>query len=99
MNDKLATTKVKLYQTFPIMQTLSAQLSWSHLKLEDDKKIRFYLWAYEHDFVVILQKLGNTSSYLVTSFYIDNQRKRDIFQRKFEDYQNGTDIRLRGEWF
>lgn len=67
---------------------------------EDNKKIRFYLWAYEYDFVVILQKLGNTSSYLVTSFYIDNQRKRDIFQKKFENYQNGADIRLKGcEWF
>lgn len=67
---------------------------------ENSSKIRFYLWAYEHDFVVILQKLGNTSSYLVTSFFIDNQRKRDIFQRKFENYKNGIDNRLRGcEWF
>jgi hypothetical protein len=67
---------------------------------EDNRKIRLYLWAYEYDFVVILQKLGNISSYLVTSFYIDNQRKRDIFQKKFEDYNSKVDDRLYNcEWF
>lgn len=67
---------------------------------EDNGKIRLYLWAYNYDFVVILQKLGNSSSYLVTSFYIDNQRKRDVFQKKFEDYINRVDSRLNGcEWF
>ena len=59
-----------------------------------------YLWAFENDFVVILQKLGNSSSYLVTSFYIDNQRKRDIFQKKHDDYNNKTDSKLSNcEWF
>jgi len=68
--------------------------------LEDNGKIRLYLWAYNYDFVVILQKLGNGSSYLVTSFYIDNQKKRDKFQKKFEDYTNKIDIRLDNcEWF
>lgn len=68
--------------------------------LEDTKKIRLYLWAYNKDFVVILQKLGNKSSYLVTSFYIDNQKKREKFQKKFEDYINQRDIRLEGcKWF
>ncbi len=67
---------------------------------EDTGKIRLYLWAFEVDFVVILQKLGATSSYLVTSFYIDNQKKRDVFERKYKDYQNKKDIRLNGcEWF
>ena len=59
-----------------------------------------YLWAFENDFVVILQKLGNSSSYLVTSFYIDNQRKRDVFQTKHDDYNNKIDGRLNNcEWF
>ena len=67
---------------------------------EDNGKIRLYLWAYNYDFVVILQKLGNSSFYLVTSFYIDNQKKRDKFQKKFEDYINKVDRRLNGcEWF
>jgi len=67
---------------------------------EDTKKVRLYLWAFEVDFVVILQRLGNSSSYLVTSFYIDNQKKRDVFEKKFNDYQDKKDSRLSGcEWF
>ena len=67
---------------------------------EDTGKIRLYLWAYEVDFVVILQKLGATSSYLVTSFYIDNQKKRDVFEKKFNDYKARRDLRLSScEWF
>jgi predicted nuclease of restriction endonuclease-like (RecB) superfamily len=38
---------VKFYQTFPIVQTLSAQLSWSHylqiLKVEDEDARRWYI--------------------------------------------------------
>ncbi len=38
---------VKFYQTFPIVQTLSAQLSWSHylliLKVEDNKAKEWYI--------------------------------------------------------
>ena len=68
--------------------------------VEDNGKIRLYLWAFRYDFVVILQKLGNSSSYLVTSFYIDNQKKRDRFEKKYNDYLNKVDIRLNNcEWF
>lgn len=68
---------------------------------EDNRKIRLYLWAYEEDFAVILQKIGTSnSSYIVTSFYIDNVNKRDAFQRKYESYVNNNDIRLVNcEWF
>ena len=68
---------------------------------EDNNKIRLYLWANENDFAVILQKIGSTnSSYVVTSFYIDNQNKRDKFERKFINYQNRSDMRLNNcEWF
>lgn len=67
---------------------------------ENDRKIRLYLWAFECDFVVILQKLGHSSSYLVTSFYIDNERKKNIFQRKYNNYTNEVDDRLYDcEWF
>jgi len=38
---------VKLYKTFPIVQTVSAQLSWSHylliLKIEDDRAREWYI--------------------------------------------------------
>ncbi len=67
---------------------------------EDNRKIRLYLWVYEKDFAVILQKLGSSSSYLVTSFYIDNQNKRDAFSRKYENYIENRDNRLDNcEWF
>lgn len=68
---------------------------------EDNSKIRLYLWAFENDFAVILQKIGITnSSYVVTSFYIDNQNKRDAFGRKHENYINNIDNRLENcEWF
>lgn len=67
---------------------------------EDNRKIRFYLWAHNHDFLVILQKIGATESYLVTSFYIDNNRKRNTTQRKYDEYIAKSDSRLNGcEWF
>ena len=64
------------------------------------KPIRLYLWLYEKDFVVILQKLGRSSSFLVTSFYITHNAKRDDFQKYYEDYINSKDPDLKGcEWF
>jgi len=67
---------------------------------ENNHKIRLYLWVHNHDFLVILQKLGNTESYIVTSFYIDNDRKRDKTQKKYDDYIARTDSRLSNcEWF
>ena len=82
-------------------------LNYNHVKIklfyhyEDNNKIRLYLWAYDNDFAVILQKIGSrNSSYVVTSFYIDNQNKRDAFERKFIKYQNSNDTRLEScEWF
>ena len=82
-------------------------LNYKHVKIklfyhyEDNNKIRLYLWAYDNDFAVILQKIGITnSSYVVTSFYIDNQNKRDTFERKFIKYQNANDTRVEScEWF
>ena len=64
------------------------------------KPIRLYLWAEDEDFVVILQKLGKSSSFLVTSFYITHQRKRDDFQKYYQDYTAKTNSDLKGcEWF
>lgn len=62
--------------------------------------IRLYLWLYEKDFVVILQKLGASSSFLVTSFYVDHEAKKDDYQESYENYNNGIDGELLGcEWF
>jgi hypothetical protein len=64
------------------------------------KPIRLYLWLYEKDFVVILQKLGASSSFLVTSFYIDHEDKKDDYQAYYENYINRMDAELAGcEWF
>ena len=64
------------------------------------KPIRLYLWAYDEDFVVILQKLGKSSSFLVTSFYITHADKRRDYQDNYETYCDGKDVKLNGcEWF
>ena len=64
------------------------------------KPIRLYLWAHNEDFVVIMQKLGNSSSYLVTSFYITEIYKRQSYQKWYLEYRAGTNSRLSGcEWF
>lgn len=69
---------------------------------ESNCKIRLYLWLEQDDFVVILERIisQTQTAYIVTSFYIDNQRKRNIFTQKYNDYIGNADSRLRGcEWF
>jgi hypothetical protein len=67
---------------------------------ESSGKIRLYLWAFEVDFIVILQKLGSSSSYLVTSFYIDKNYNKNIYTKRYEAYKNQKDINLKScEWF
>jgi len=64
------------------------------------KPIRLYLWLYDKDFVVILQKLGKSSSFLVTSFYITNDAKREDYQKFYDEYRKGSNRDLIGcEWF
>ena len=70
-----------------------------HRENNKKKNIRLYLWAHEEDFVVILQKLGRSTSFLVTSFYITHTGKRGDYQQRYENYIN-TDDDLEGcEWF
>jgi len=67
---------------------------------ESNRKIRLYLWLENKDFVVILQKLGSKSSYLVTSFYIDQKYKRKTYEKRYENYINKKHPKLIGcEWF
>ena len=64
------------------------------------KVIRLYLWAYNYDFVVIIQKLGKKASYLVTSFYIDKKYNKKIYEKRYNDYINNKDEKLKNcEWF
>ncbi len=70
-----------------------------HRESNRKRDIRLYLWAYNFDFVVILQKLGKSSSFLVTSFYIDHQGKRNDYEKRYENYVS-EDVDLEGcEWF
>lgn len=58
---------------------------------ESNMNIRLYLWAFNHDFTVIMQKLGKSSSFLVTSFYIDYKGKKDDFEKRYNNYLNNID--------
>lgn len=57
---------------------------------ESNKRIRLYLWAFNNDFTVIMQKLGKSSSFLVTSFYIDHKGKKEDFEKRYNDYLKNT---------
>ncbi len=71
-----------------------------HQESNNKRDIRLYLWAHQHDFVVILQKLGKSASFLVTSFYMDQARKRFDYQQRYEAYVSGTVSVLKGcGWF
>lgn len=64
------------------------------------KAVRLYLWAYQKDFIVIIQKLGKSSSHLVTSFYIDKNYNKNIYEKRYQNYLSRKDINLYGcEWF
>lgn len=64
------------------------------------KPIRLYFWAHQNDFVVIVQKLGLSDCYLVTSFYITEKYKRDTYRSWYLKYQNKMDPQLHNcEWF
>nr|WP_249206150.1 hypothetical protein [Helicobacter kayseriensis] len=69
---------------------------------EKTGQIRLYLWLYQYDFVVILEKIITSSkkAFIVTSFYIDNLKKKNSFQKKYIDYIAKNDKRLINcEWF
>ncbi|MCU7940630.1 MAG: RlfB protein [gamma proteobacterium symbiont of Bathyaustriella thionipta] len=70
-----------------------------HQESNQKRNIRLYLWAYDNDFIVILQKLGRSRSFLVTSFYIDQPRKRDDYERRFQNYISGDPDLNNCEWF
>lgn len=64
------------------------------------KVVRLYLWAQNKDFVVIIQKLGKSSSHLVTSFYIEKNYNKSIYEKRYQNYIMKKDMNLKGcEWF
>lgn len=64
------------------------------------RPIRLYLWAHQRDFVVIVQKLGASRAFLVTTFYITETYKRTSYNKLHKEYTSGTNPVLNGcEWF
>lgn len=62
--------------------------------------IRLYFWAHQNDFVVIVQKLGTSDAFLVTSFYITETYKRASYDKWYNEYVQGNKPELHGcEWF
>ncbi|QKF83360.1 hypothetical protein [Halarcobacter ebronensis] len=47
-------------------------------------KLRLYIWAKSHDYVVIIEKLNRNSSFLVTAFYIDDNYNKSTYQDRYE---------------
>ncbi|RXJ55430.1 hypothetical protein [Candidatus Marinarcus aquaticus] len=47
-------------------------------------KLRLYIWAKSHDYVVIIEKLNINSSFLVTAFYIDDNYNKSTYQDRYE---------------
>ncbi|WP_044406082.1 hypothetical protein [Thiomicrospira microaerophila] len=70
-----------------------------HRETNRKKDIRLYLWAFEEDFVVILQKLGRSSSFLVTSFYLDHEGKKRDFNARYQNYLKTDPELFECEWF
>lgn len=54
-------------------------------------KLRLYIWAKDHDYVVIIEKLNSNSSFLVTAFYIDEKYNKKTYQDR---YENSGDLNL-----
>ncbi|MDC5133985.1 hypothetical protein OHW36_16360 [Acinetobacter baumannii] len=104
--------KVKVVERYPDLKR-ATRICWikeiienytdDHIKYFYSKhhtgKIRLYLWAYDHDFLVILQKLGRSESILVTSFYITHDGKRDELDEQYQEYKNGKSELVNCEWF
>lgn len=77
-----------------------------HIKLfycyESNRTIRLYLWLYEYNFVVILEKaqMQEKIAFIITSFYIDNEKKQKSFEQKYKNYKEKSDAKLKDcEWF
>jgi hypothetical protein len=58
-------------------------LSWDYE--ECDLTIKTYIWVKDYDFVVIMKKYSDGKRRLITSFYVDENYKRDDFKRKYEN--------------
>ncbi len=56
-------------------------IAWDYL--EGDGNTHTYIWLEDHDFVVIMKKYPDGRRRLITSFYVDKDRKRQGLGRKY----------------
>lgn len=56
-------------------------LDWDHL--EGDGAIKTYVWLQNHDFVVIMKKLGDGQRRLITSYHLDGESQRVKMLKKW----------------
>lgn len=92
----------RLHWIKPIIENhSSAEITmFYHRQTSGKKHIRLYLWAKQEKFVVILQKLGRSSSFLVTSFYLSNPSKEKDYNAWAANYESKMDSNLKDvEWF
>jgi hypothetical protein len=51
---------------------------------EDDGSINTYVWLREHDYAIIMRKLGDDSRRLITAYWIEFEHERRKLRRKYE---------------
>lgn len=54
---------------------------------EGDGKIRDYFWYEAEDFLVIMEEV-TPDILIITSFYIDDDKNRNYYRKRYEDYEN-----------
>jgi uncharacterized protein YifN (PemK superfamily) len=97
--DEKRSARIKWIKTIILNYAHSTIKVFYHYE-NKQKVVRMYLWAYEKDFIVIIQKLGKSSSHLVTSFYIDKHYNKEIYEKRYQNYISKKDGQLKDcEWF
>lgn len=61
---------------------------------ENRGKLRFYIWARDHDYVVILEKLGKNRSFLVTAFFVNEHSNKATYQSRYNGYAGSANIQF-----
>ena len=57
-------------------------LNWDYE--EGDGAIKTYIWIHEHDFLIVLKRLGDGRRRLITSYHLDNHHQVTKTRKKWE---------------
>ena len=69
----------------PIIEHATEDEIWAWDYLEGNGNTHSYVWLRAWDFVVIMKKYPDRRRRLITSFYVDNDYKRQDLKRKYEN--------------